>query len=88
MRAEWYVARTITAEGFVFCSNEIAAFLVCMSHQPDCRIRICISHQLHRSNLISYTNHSVWELFFVKDVMESGGRAQKMTLTRNFGFIE
>ena len=33
------------------------------SHQPDCRVRVCIWHQLHRSILISCTNHSVWEFF-------------------------
>ena len=74
--------------------------VVCCSHQSDrCirvyilhqsyfRIRVCISHQSYNSIWISCTNHSVWVLFSCKsDVMESGGCAQRIMLTRNFGLI-
>ena len=61
---------------------------VCILHQSDFRIRVCISHQSYNSIWISCTNHSVWVLFSCKsDVMESGGCAQRMMLTRNLGLI-
>ena len=42
--------------------------------QSDCCIRVCISCQSYHS-------------FLANDVMESGGSAQRMTYTINFGLI-
>ena len=60
---------------------------VCILHQSDCRIRVCISHQSYHSIWISCTNHfgAFGYYFLVNDAMESGGCAQRMTLTGNFG---
>ena len=73
-------------------------WVICCSHWSDRRIRVCLTPtrlphqgiylaQSHYSTWISCRNHSVWILFLVHDVMESGGHAQRMTLTRKFGLI-
>ena len=56
---------------------------LCISHQSDCSIGVCISHQPYHSIWISCTNHG----FFANDVLELGGCAQSMTLTKNSGLI-
>ena len=72
---------------------------VCYSHQSDRRIGVCISHQSDfRIRVLSRTNHNTVFgylapitafgcYFLVNDVMELGGRAQRMTLTINFGLF-
>ena len=67
----------------VCCSHQSDRRIrVCMLHLSDCRIRVCISHQSHHSIWISCTNHNVWVLFLVNDVMESGGCVQRITSTK------
>ena len=70
---------------------------VCYSHQSDRRIGVCISHQSDfRIRVLSRTNHNTVFgylapitafgcYFLVNDVI--GGRAQRMTLTINFGLF-
>ena len=60
---------------------------VCISHQSVCRIRVCISHKSYHCIWISCTNHfgAFGYYILINDVMESGGCAQRMTLTGNFG---
>ena len=68
-------------------------------HGSNCYIGVCILYQSDcQLGYISCTNHitafgyhapitAFGYCFLVNDAMESGGCAQKMTLTRNFGLI-
>ena len=80
---EWYFARSnqTAALGYVFRSDQIAVCFACISHQSDCRIRVCIPHQSHHNIWISAPITAFWYCFLVNDVMESEGRAQRITLT-------
>ena len=57
---------------------------LCISHQSDCSTGVCISHQSYHSIWISCTNHG----FFANDVLELGGCAQSMTLTKILGSFD
>ena len=68
-------------------------FRVCISCQSDCRIRVCISVS-HINQYKSFTNHITASgylapiiAFLATGVMESGGCAQRMTLTKNVWLI-
>ena len=75
----------------IFFNNSLlVCAVVCIWHQSDCHIRVCILHQSCYSIWISCTNHSIWVLFFFlnNDVTETGGCAQIITFTRNLGSFD
>ena len=77
MRIEQYVARInqIAAEGNVFRTNQIAAL-------------VYVSRTYHITAFGYLVPITAFGYFFLAhDVMESGGCAQRIALTRNFGFI-
>ena len=79
---------SMLAYRMVCCSHKSERRVrVCISHQSDHCIKVCISHQSECRIWISCTNHSVWVLCSSKWCNGSGGCAQRMTLTRNFGLI-
>ena len=74
--------------------------VVCCLHQSDRRIRLCISHRSDRHIRLCISHQSDCRIrvclapitafgycFLINDVMESGGRAQRMKLNRTFGPI-
>ena len=65
----------IATLGYVSCTNQIATlgYISCTNHIAAFGYRAPIT-------VFGYC-------FLVNDAMESGGWAQKMTLTRNFGLI-
>ena len=77
----------------------LACGVVCCSHQSDRRIRLCVSHHkivalgyVFRTNQIaaleyeSRTNHII-AFFLLRISWNQGVGAQRMALTRNFGFM-
>ena len=90
-----YVSRTnqISELGYVSHTDQIAALgYVSRTQHLD------ILHQSQRLGYVSWTNHitafgylapitAFDYCFHVNDVMESGGCAQRVTLTINFGLI-
>ena len=55
---------------------------VCISHQSDFRIKLCISHQSYITVFGYLVPIIVFGYcFLANNVTESGGRAQRMTLT-------
>ena len=69
-------------------------FRACISCQSDCHIGVCISVS-HINQYESFTNHitaagylATIIAFLATGVMELGGCAQKMTLTKNLGSFD